>query len=371
MKDIVMIDWTRIWNDDDAIRRISPTQAILYFLSLFYRLSVYWRNRFYDRQILKPVKLSCPVISVGNIAVGGTGKTPCVVGLAKMLQQHGYQPGVISRGYGGRSAEPVNVVSDGKTILLDARTVGDEPLLIAKSLPGVPVITGARRNMTGQAAIDLFGVQALICDDAFQHRQIFRDIDIVLLDAEKPLGNGHLLPRGELREPKEELNRAGCLILTRDDQTEPMHPDVARIAGTFGIPVFRAAHKFKEMTKHKGNMRLSPGDLLGKKICAFCGIARPESFRKLLREAGTEILSFIDFPDHYAYNHVDLDAIKKHFLTLDADYWVTTEKDAMRLTGYPDFLETLFVVRIEMEIKPSVPTFENFIMERLAALIKK
>lgn len=366
-----MIDWKRIWNDDDSIRRFSPTRAILYLFSGLYRLIIHLRNRLYDRQILPSCKLSCPVISVGNITVGGTGKTPCVISLARMLQHHGYQPAVISRGYGGKNPKSVNVVSDQKSILLSADIAGDEPLLIARSLPGVPVITGAKRKLTGQAAIDQFGVNVLICDDAFQHRQISRDIDIVLLDFEKPLGNGHLLPAGELREPTGALKRAGCMILTRANETGPLPSDIARISYASGIPVFRAAHRFVELIRPEENLPLPPSVLRGKKVFAFCGIAKPASFKKLLQEAETEIISFVDFPDHYAYKKRDLEELEQHFRTAGADYWITTEKDAMRLTGYPEFLKMIYVVRMEMEIVSSLPSFENFILEQLAALVNR
>ena len=128
------------------------------------------------------------MISVGNITVGGTGKTPCVIMLAQMLQENGFKPAVISRGYGGRSINPVNIVSDGDKILLDSEIAGDEPSLIAHVLKGIPVITGAKRIITGQTAIDQFGVNVLICDDAMQHRQIFRDINLVLLDSQNLKG---------------------------------------------------------------------------------------------------------------------------------------------------------------------------------------
>lgn len=362
-----MIDWQRIWNDNGALGRFSPTGAILYLFSLLYRLIVHLRNRLYDRQILKTVKLPCPVISIGNITVGGTGKTPCVIALTRMLQEQGYEPAVLSRGYGGKRPKPVNVVSDGKNILLDVQSAGDEPLLIARSLPGVPVLTGAKRRRTGQAAIDQFGARVLICDDAYQHRQIFRDIDIVLLDAEKPLGNGQLLPRGPLREPVVNLSRAHCIILTRADNAPILHQDVARIASASRIPVFRAAHRFREMIRPGEDLHVQPGDLYGKRICAFCGIARPDSFKKLLENAGVKLLSFIPFPDHYAYTRHDLEALKNQFLPQSADYWVTTEKDAMRLADHPDFLKTIWILRMDMTIEASAPSFEAVVTERLTA----
>lgn len=364
MKEMGMIDWRRMWNEDPSVRRFSPARAALFLFSLVYRGAVAIRNRRYDKGALPSAALDRPVVSVGNLTVGGTGKTPCVIALAGMLRRRGYQPAVISRGYGGKSAAPVTVVSDGTNILCDAATAGDEPLLIAQSLPGVPVITGPRRILTGRAAIDRFGCDVLICDDAFQHRQIRRDIDIVLLDAQRPFGNGYLLPRGELREPAESLARASCLLLTRSDSGAPVHPDAARIAREFGIPVFRAAHRFTRFAGPEGQS-LAPGELAGKKICAFCGIARPESFKKMLAETGAEILSFIDFPDHYAYNRSDLAALEKHFAAQNSAYRITTEKDAMRLAAYPDFLKTVFVARMEMEIAPSVPSFEEFIIGKM------
>ena len=360
-----MIDWQGIWNDEDSIRRFSPARALLYLSSMVYRLIVALRNRFYDRQILKSGRLSCPVISVGNITVGGTGKTPCVIGLARMLQQSGFKCSVISRGYGGKNPQPVNIVSDGNSVLLGAESAGDEPLLIARSLPGIPVITGAKRILTGQAAIDRFGSNVLICDDAFQHRQIVRDIDIVLLDAAKPLGNGYLLPRGPLREPKENLQRADCIILTRAEGTEPLHPDVAGIVSRAGIPVFRSDHQFRELIIPRKDHLAAQNILQGKKVCAFCGIAQPASFKKLLIEAGSEVMSFMEFPDHYTYDRNDLEDLKKYFLKYNADYWITTEKDAMRLEAYPEFLKTLCILRMEMKIKPSDPSFESFILKRL------
>jgi len=366
-----MIDWPGIWNENDSSRRISPTRAILYLGSLVYRLIVSSRNRLYDRQILKFVRLARPVISVGNLTVGGTGKTPCVIGLAKMLARRGYRPVVLSRGYGGKNQASVNIVSDGINIMLGAEEAGDEPLLIARSLPGIPVLTGAKRALTGQAAIERFNADVLICDDAFQHRQIFRDIDIVLLDADRPLGNGRLLPRGELREPVESLRRADCIVLTRADKAGTPPDEIARITRERSIPVFRSVHRLREMVRPREHLTLPPENFRGKSICAFCGIARPASFKKSLLDAGMHILSFIDFPDHYAYKRDDLEAIQKHFSTQNADAWITTEKDAMRLEESPDFLNQLFIARMEMEIQPSTPSFDDFILRRLKDLILK
>ena len=214
-----MINWQRIWDDDEAISRYRPARTIASVLSLPYCLIINFRNWLYDQKILPAVKLPCPVISVGNITVGGTGKTPCVIMLAKMLQKNGFRPAVSSsRGYGGKSVKSVNIVADGQKILLESKTSGDEALLIAQSLEGVPVITGSQRIVTGRAAINQFETNVLICDDAFQHRKIFRDIDLVLLDSQNQPGNDHILPRGRLREPIAGLRRASAFVLTRTDE---------------------------------------------------------------------------------------------------------------------------------------------------------
>jgi len=180
--------WQRVWNDGGSSSRYTVISIIAFAISLPYLLIINFRNWLYDRKIIASVKLPCPVISVGNITVGGTGKTPCVIMLAQMLSSHGFKPAILSRGYGGKNTKSVNIVSDGKNILLDSKTAGDEPFLMAKSLRSIPIIVGPRRIKTGSAAINLFGANVLICDDAMQHRQIFRDINLVLLDSQDPLG---------------------------------------------------------------------------------------------------------------------------------------------------------------------------------------
>jgi tetraacyldisaccharide 4'-kinase len=359
-----MIDWQRMWNDDEK-PRISPTRAALFILSLPYRLIVGLRNRLYDRQILTGVKLPCPVISVGNITVGGTGKTPCVLMIAKMLQSADFRPAVISRGYGGNSRASVNIVSDGQSILLGADVAGDEPLLIARSLPGIPVITGPKRMETGRAAIERFGADVLVCDDAFQHRQICRDINVVLLDDQKPLGNGHLLPRGPLRESPAGLSRADVLVLTRADVASPPHPGITGIARTLGIPVFRAVHRACGITR--GNESLLMDALRGKKVCAFCGIAKPDSFEQTIVAAGAELVSFNPYPDHHPFGRRDIEDLQHAFSAHGAEYLITTEKDAMRLERCPDFLNMVWVLCMDMEICQNETAFGKWLMERLDA----
>ncbi len=363
-----MIDWQRMWNDDEGVRHLRPTRVILFFLSFFYRLIINLRNWLYDKQIFTSASLSCPVISVGNITVGGTGKTPCVIMVTKILLRHGFKPAVISRGYGGKKGKKVNVVSDGSNILLDAEVAGDEPLMLARALPGVPVITGAKRTAAGSAAVRNFGANIIICDDAFQHRKIARDIDIVLLDYERPFSNGLLLPAGALREPPKSLKRADCLIMTRVDEKAVFNKAAHKIADYFQREVFLSRHVVRDVAKGDDAASMPLTALQGKKICAFCGIAQPDSFRKMLVDARAEIISFDAYPDHYAYHSCDVEELKDKFIRCHADYLLTTEKDAVRLEKYPSFIKILSILRVEMEIMPSEKALENFLLRRVCAV---
>jgi len=361
-----MNNWQRIWDDDEAISCYRPARTIAYALSLPYCLIINFRNWLYDQKKLPVVKLVCPVISVGNITVGGTGKTPCVIMLAKMLQKNGFQPAVLSRGYGGKRVKQINVVSDGHQILLKSKIAGDEALLIAQSLEGVPVITGSQRIATGRAAISQFGANVLICDDAFQHRKIFRDVDLVLLDSQNQPGNDHILPRGRLREPIAGLRRAGAFVFTRTDEAQQAKSIIGKLAQAENIPVFMSIHKSKDMIKADGSQKWPVSELKGKNVCAFCGIAKTKSFKNTLLAAGAKVLFFDIFPDHHRYSENQLRKIKKQFIDYRADFLITTQKDAIRLQEFPEFSNIIYILRIEMEITPSMELFEKFILNELA-----
>jgi len=356
-------NWQRIWNDDGKSYRYAPAKTILYAISLPYRLLVNLRNWLYDHKIFRERKLSRPVISVGNITVGGTGKTPCVIWLARMLKDQGLRPAILSRGYGGKSSQPVNIVSNGKKILLSNVAVGDEPCLIARTLPDIPVITGPKRVLTGQTAIDHLGADILICDDAFQHRQLFRNINLVLLDSEKPLGNGYLLPRGILREPPSALRRADAFILTRSKKETT--GIINRLGQVKYVPVFRSYHQPVGLVSGDYTRQLTLTQLKDKKVYAFSGIARPESFEKGIADAGAKIIAFDVFPDHHRYNLGELEKIRHNFLKTGADFLLTTEKDAMRLQEFTEFLSDVYLLCIKMEIIPDPDALKKFILEKL------
>jgi tetraacyldisaccharide 4'-kinase len=368
MKEVMrkMIDWQRIWDDDGNTSYYFPVKVIASILSFFYLGVINFRNWLYNHGILKEIKLPCPVISVGNITVGGTGKTPCVIMLAQMLRENGYKPAILSRGYGGNSIHPVNIVSDGHKILLDSETAGDEPFLIAHALKGVPVITGAKRFVTGRTAVNQFGANVLICDDAMQHRQIFRDVNLVLLDHQSLRGNNNVLPRGILREPVTELKRASAIMLTRTNEGQQTNDKIEKLVRSENIPVFMSIHKPKDMVKGDYSAQWPISILAGKKICAFCGIAKPDSFHKALLSAGADVFSFDIFPDHHRYNKNELEKIKTRFIDCHADFLISTQKDGTRLQKFPEISTMIYMLRIELEIIPSGDAFKKFILDGLA-----
>jgi tetraacyldisaccharide 4'-kinase len=347
----------KIW-DEGPNGRTAPLLAILRLLSLPYGAMVAARNRLYDGGALKQQKLPRPVISIGNLTMGGTGKTPTVIFIAHLLKDHGHRPAVLSRGYGGSAHSPVNVVSDGNRILMGWREAGDEPILIARAAPGIPVLTGSRRLLTGRAAVETFGADVLILDDAFQHRSLFRDIDMVLLDAARPFGNGFLLPRGPLREPPDSLRRADILLRTGEAENEEPLQEAA------SLPSFRAMHKPQGLVAGGTERIEAVSALLGQKVFAFAGIGSPEAFRRSLTELGAVVVGFRVFADHRPYDLSDIEKLRRVAAKSGAARIVTTEKDGIRLVDFPDFLAELFLLRIAMEMTPAEP-FAELIFPRL------
>ncbi len=357
----------RIWSERSSTGKAARFLAVpaLALASLPYRAAVALRNRLYDRGLLRLARLPCPVISIGNITVGGTGKTPLAIMLANLFRERGYRPAILSRGYGGAGL-PLCVVSDGNRVLATAAEAGDEPLLMAQSLDGIPVVTGADRITTGTYAIGKLKANILILDDAFQHRRLFRDLDIVLIRNAEPFGNGHLLPRGPLREPASALKRADVIVLgssadMADDAVAAPHwpPE------SHPPPLFRGYYRPTALLQDGKEPVQTPESLQGKKICAFAGIANPASFRETLGSLGGNIVAFLAFPDHHPYSAADIEDIRKTCTASGADITVTTEKDGMRLSHYPPFRREVFLLRVEMDIAPSRNEFAEFILKRL------
>lgn len=347
---------TGLWEGERPAGALAP---LLRLLSFPYAAAVGLRNRLYDRGILAAERLPVPVLSVGNLTVGGTGKTPTVILLANLLRQRGRRPAVLSRGYGGKAPGPVSVVSDGQRLLRGWPEAGDEPVLIARSVPGIPVLAGPQRGLTGRVALERFGADCLILDDALQHRALHRDLEIVLLDAARPFGNGFLLPRGPLREPPAALKRADLLIRTGGEQEAPPLPTDA------ALPAFRGVHRPQCLVAADTGRTLPLDRLRGAKVAAFAGLGRPGAFRRSLTDLGADVVAFRAFADHHPYSAADAEALGRFAREADASLMVTTEKDAVRLAAFPAFLAELLLLRVEMEISPAAP-FQELIFSRLA-----
>ena len=365
----------RIWDKESG----HPLISLFYPFSFLYRLAVAIRNRFYDWGIASPLRLTRPVISVGNITVGGTGKTPLVIHIARFLKNGGFRPAILSRGYGGKPGSSVNVVADGRKVLLGYGEAGDEPVLMARAAAGVPVIVGPDRHLSGRCAVNRFDCNVLILDDGFQHRRLHRDLDILLVDQEKPFGNGFLLPAGPLREPVASMRRADVVIRTgavdpaSDKAGLPAQPILSAGAedGPFvspGIPVLRAYHRPRELVNGMTGISEDLERLRGARVCAFSGIGKPGNFRRTLVALGADVVSFIPFPDHHRYDLPDLRRIEQAAADGKAASIITTEKDGIRLDDFPEFFEKVLLLRIEMGMIPATPNLEEIMLKRLNSI---
>ena len=276
----------------------------------------------YDSHPTRRRHLACPVISIGNITTGGTGKTPMTRHVARHLQKLGLRPAIISRGYGGDFERRGGVVSDGRTVLATAGQAGDEAYMLATQLPGVAVLVGRDRYRSGLIARQRYGADILILDDGFQHYRLARTIDLVLLDAENPLGNGHLLPLGRLREPPENLKRADALILVRRNVSPPA--DRRWLKPLLGSgPVFECRRRQVQVG----------GDASGQpqRLFAFAGLARNQRFFDDLQQGGAEVVARRSFQVHHPYSLKTLESLAAAAVTARADAIVTTAKDHSRI----------------------------------------
>jgi tetraacyldisaccharide 4'-kinase len=319
----------------------------LYLLSLLYGGAVRARALFYSLGLLKTKTLRCPVISVGNITVGGTGKTPLVMALAKGLMARGIAVAILSRGY-KRTKTSESVVSDGKAILLSSEESGDEPFLMAKACPNTPVLVGKNRFANGRIALQRFGVKGLILDDGYQHLSLNRDINILLIDSHIGFGDRHLLPRGILREPLSQLRRADLFLLTKAEDPETcqlLEKEISKIHP--GAQVFHSYYKPVSLVGPQEEQE-ELHSLEGKNILALSGIAHPNDFSSMLRKCGMKIVGEAIFPDHHLYTNKDLSYIEEKIIGVDGI--VTTEKDMVKLkTLNIDYLP-IRALRIEMKI---------------------
>ena len=330
----------------------------LYLLSLPYGWGVRVRSLLHSLHLLKTRTLPCPVISVGNITVGGTGKTPLVMALAKGMMDRGISVAILSRGY-KRTKTSGPVVSDGKDIFLSPEESGDEPFLMAQACKGVPVLVGKNRFANGRVAIQQFGIKGLLLDDGYQYLPLHRDLDILLIDSILGFGDHHLLPRGILREPLSHLRRAHLFLLTKVEDLETSRPLEKKIHEIHPrAQVFHSHYQPMSLVDPQGKKEELYSQK-GKKILALSGIANPDYFSSLLRKFEMEIVGEVIFPDHHFYLPQDLCSIKEK--SKGVDWIVTTEKDMLKLQrlGIDHF--PIRSLRIEMKIWEEEAFFNKII----------
>lgn len=317
---------------------ILPPLSALYGAITRTRLSMYRRGTF------RSTKLDRPVISVGNITTGGTGKTPLVEWVARRLAQEGKRVCVLTRGY--RRTEPGErvLVSDGETAFSTPHLAGDEAFLLATNLKGfAAVISDANRVAAGQDAIKHLRTDCFVLDDGFQHLRLARDLDIVTIDATNPWGGG-LLPAGRLREPIGGLSRAGCVVITRVDQAGEVESIRQQISNNSNCPVFKS----RMTTRALVPVNDSP-ETIATPVGAFCGVGNPASFFKQLRQEGYVSVFEKAMPDHHAYTQQDIDSITHDAERAGARSLITTAKDAVKLQALT-FSLPCFSLDVEISI---------------------
>lgn len=324
----------------DALLRQSGAGRIA--LSWLYGAGRKFHHGLYQRGVLRRRRLRAPVICVGNMTVGGTGKTPLLIELTRQLRERGYAPVILSRGYGSRPpAREPRIVSDGRDYFAEVERAGDEPLLIARKCPGTPVVIGSRRYDSGRLALKEFGPDLFLLDDGFQHEPLARDIDLVLWDVRDDPDTLRLLPAGRLREPLPGLRRATAVILTHEEylgaegpaRRERLESRLRQIISA--RPMFRMRSRlaaFRHLGIDEGRAPSRPlEELRGRTVFLLSGLARPEGFESMVRAAGIGVAGHLQLADHAAYDAGRVADVAARAKQAGAALVLTTEKDAVKL----------------------------------------
>lgn len=373
---------TRI-SDQDYRPTFFSLEQVLVKASWVFRVGSDLRLSLYRKGWLKTKRLPCFVISIGNIMAGGAGKTPMAIYIAELLIKMGKHPVVISRGYKGSLATGAEIVSDGKTLFIDVQVAGDEPYMMARRKT-FPVVVGKDRYTAGQLAIAQLNPDVIVLDDAFAHVRLARDLDILLFDHDRPLGNQRMLPAGRLREtPVMSKNRAHALVLTRcppknragkkrdgDQKPGGEHKNIS--SQYEGIPVFKTCHcpyllKWVPLKKSPGDVLSCPGSLKGRSCLLFSGIANNKSFGEAAAELGVNVVDHLEFKDHHRYKRADILGIQKRAEEIGADLIATTEKDWVKLGRDIQWDTDLAVIGIQIRFEND-KAFEGFIKSRLTSV---
>ncbi|MGA1842133.1 MAG: tetraacyldisaccharide 4'-kinase [bacterium] len=334
-------------------------KPLFHGLSVLYGLGVHLRKISYNIGLIPVKHLPFPVISVGNITVGGTGKTPVVAMIAEFLLEHGRRPVILTRGYKRRGQHKIKIVSDTKKVLSLPEEAGDEPYMLAGWLQGVPVIANKDRYASAIFAINKFMADCFILDDGFQHIKLFRDMDILVINARDPFSNNKILPCGQLREPLNSINRASLILLNKSISGQNLESIFSMIRKyNTDAPIIETSYTPVYFVSALNDRKYLPlSNLKGKTVLAFSGIADPSSFMNNLKEIGAIIANSIIFTDHHWYSERDIDKIKEIARLSAAEYIVTTEKDGVRLPT--DCKDGIYLLIMKMGLKKSQAELEK------------
>ncbi len=356
---------------------------ILHVFSYIYGALVNCKLLLYRSGILNKSKLDCFVISLGNITVGGTGKTPTAQRLARDIRDMGYRVVILNRGYRAKWKGDVGVVSDGKKLYMSAAEAGDEAFLLAKNLPNVPVLIGPERAITGRYAVEHFQAEVAILDDGYQHWQLVRDLDILLIDAINVFGNGYMLPRGTLREPVEHLDRADVCLLTKVDQaaagsceyireTVAEHNEDALVVESIHLP--RCFIEIGDWYQDIAGEGIDVGYMAGKKVMAVSAIGNPASFEQTISDIGAVVVESQRYPDHHDYTKDEIFSSMQQAQEQGAQAIIITEKDAVKIPR--SIIEAqrplpIYVISIEVTFQKGDREFKELLQASLAEKIAK
>jgi len=355
-------------------RRVKVFAAFLRSLSWLFSGIVQLRYWLYQKRIFRNQHLGCLVVVVGNLTVGGTGKTPVVEKFARSLAQRGRKVAILSRGYKSKPdpvwkrwwrrishlGEPVpKVVSDGEQVLLSSEEAGDEPYMLAKNLPGVMVFVDKNRVNSGSYAIRKYGVDTLILDDGFQYLPLKGRLNLLMVDKNNPFGNGQLLPRGILREPIKHLSRASFVFLTKSNGKAD--PELEQLIKTHnpGVDIIECTHRPQYLKEISTGERRELSDLKGREIGAFSAIADHNSFESFLRQYGAQVQYTRRFLDHHRFEDYELQHVLEQASAYGLDYLVTTEKDAVRIDPHIRGAVPIYYLRLEVDILSGDKDFEK------------
>jgi tetraacyldisaccharide 4'-kinase len=325
-------------------------KLFFYILSLFYGLGYHFKIFLYQSGMVKPKKLKAKVISIGNITLGGTGKTPLVIYVSQKLKEKKLKVAILTRGYKRRKKELTELVGENKN-KIPWSEVGDEPYLLASRLYDVPVVVSKDRSTSGVCAEKKYRAEVLVLDDGFQHWKLSRNLDIVVIDATNPFGNSKLFPAGILREPLSSLRRADIFVLNKADQILNKENLIQMLRGyNQYAPIIESVYAINSIERLLEHSLIEEKHLEGKKCLAFSGIGNPISFEKSLKRLKVEVLKHHRFADHFFYQKKYILNLEKKAQELGADFMITTEKDSVRIPMMNELKIPIYVFKIDLVI---------------------